>query len=333
VPKRRPAASAQGRRGLTARGQPAGPAGSLPHRGSSAIMPPSLVDTDADSRRRAVPNHRFRYWLRRMVRGRWRSDSVVAYDGEFGHELKGVVPYAYWLHRQGRLRRTSSALDTRCFYFFSPRHEERELRRRHRPLRDFPIYTVFTPSLDRRRWLAPPLRERYANDRFKWPRPPLVISNKFSREWDGDPVNYLDLFALRALLVLLRDRYTIIYNRPGVGEMVTDHQALLELGDHELLAREFPDVIRLSDFWRANRDLTFNTLQCMVYANCERFISVQGGPSVLASYFGGRNVIFVRKGSELDSGAYGWFDQFSGCRVLPVSDPAALLATVRREFG
>jgi hypothetical protein len=282
---------------------------------------------------REIPNRRFRYWLRRVVRGRWRGDSVVSYDGEFGHELKGVVPYAYWLHQQGRLRRTVSALDTRCFYFFSPEHEERKVHRRHRALRDFPLYDVFTSGLDRWRWLAPPLRETYANRRFQWPKPPLVISNKFSREWDGDPVNYLDLSALRALLALLQDRYTIIYNRPGADEIVPDHQKLLELGDRELLAREYPRVIRLSDFWRAHRDLTFNTLQCMVYANCQHFISVQGGPSVLASYFGGRNIIFVRLGSELTSGAYRWFDQFSGCRVFPVGDLAALLATARREFA
>ena len=267
------------------------------------------------------------------MRGRWFGDAVVAYQGEFGYELKGVVPYAYWLHQQGRLKKTISVPDTRCFYFFSPRHEEREVPRRYKSLRDFPVYEVHTPSLDRWRWTPPPLREVYANQRFRWPKPPLIISNKYSREWNGGPVNYLDLPALRGLLDLLQEHYTILYNRPGAGEIVPDQQESLALGDDELLAREYPRVIRFSNLWRENRDLTFNTLQCMVYAGCQHFISVQGGPSVLASYFGGRNIIFVRQGPELENGAYHWFDQLAGCRVFPVSDDNALLATARREFA
>jgi len=276
---------------------------------------------------------RFRYWVRRILRGRWRGDSSVNYDGEFGHELKGVVPYAYWLHRQGRLKKTIGAPDTRCFYYFSPQHEERKTKRRYKSLRDFPLYLVYTPHLDRWRWLPPPLRDVYASQRFQWPKPPLVISNKYTREWNDDPVNFLDIPALRALFDLFQDRYTILYNRPGAGQIVPDQQEDLALGEHELLTREFPNVIQFSNLWRENSDLTFNTLQCMVYAACEHFISVQGGPSVLASYFGGRNIIFVRQGSELTSGAYQWFDQFSGCRVFPVGDNATLLSTARREFA
>ena len=47
------------------------------------------------------------------------------YFGEFGFELLAVVPYAYWLHRQGFLERTVGGLDTRCLYYFSKNHEER----------------------------------------------------------------------------------------------------------------------------------------------------------------------------------------------------------------
>ena len=182
-----------------------------------------------------MSNRRLRYWVRRILRGRWLADSAVAYRGEFGYELKGVVPYAYWLQRQGRLKKTTSVADTRCFYFFSPQHEERDGHRRCKSLRDFPIYDVHAPFLDRWRWVPPPLRQAHTNQRFPWPKPPLVISNKYSMEWGERPINYLRFTALRALLEgLLQGRYTILYNRPGPAEIVPDQQEDLALGDQSV---------------------------------------------------------------------------------------------------
>ena len=53
------------------------------------------------------------------------------YFGEFGFELLAVVPYAYWLYRQGRLERTIGGVDTRCLYYFSENHEERPVKRHY----------------------------------------------------------------------------------------------------------------------------------------------------------------------------------------------------------
>ena len=61
------------------------------------------------------------------------------YFGEFGFELFAVVPYAYWLHRQGRLERTIGGLDTRCLYYFSENHEERPVKRHYVPITEYPV--------------------------------------------------------------------------------------------------------------------------------------------------------------------------------------------------
>ena len=53
------------------------------------------------------------------------------YLGEFAFELLAVIPYAYWLHTQGRLDLTVSTADTRCLYYFSKHHEERPVPRRY----------------------------------------------------------------------------------------------------------------------------------------------------------------------------------------------------------
>ena len=59
-----------------------------------------------------------------------------------------------------------------------------------------------------------------------------------------------------------------------------------------------------------------------------------GGSSYLASYFGGTNVVFARRGWEVASGAYEqWFDRFSGARVIAAGSPRELLEAAERELG
>jgi hypothetical protein len=71
-----------------------------------------------------------------------------------------------------------------------------------------------------------------------------------------------------------------------------------------------------------------------VFAGCDKSVSVLGGSSYLASYFGGINVVYARRGWEVDCDAYtGWFDRFSGARVVPAATPDALLRAVERELA
>ena len=80
--------------------------------------------------------------------------------------------------------------------------------------------------------------------------------------------------------------------------------------------------------------MTFNELQLRLFATNSHFVSVLGGASYLASYFGGTNVVYAQHGWEVDCGAYdNWFGQFSGARVVAASTPNGLLEAVRREFA
>jgi hypothetical protein len=95
----------------------------------------------------------------------------------------------------------------------------------------------------------------------------------------------------------------------------------------------FPEVLTIQELHAAHPDLTFNELQLRLFATCERFVSVLGGASYLASYFGGTNVVYAQAGWEVDCGAYeGWFHRFSGARVVAVADPDDLLRAVRTEL-
>ena len=71
----------------------------------------------------------------------------------------------------------------------------------------------------------------------------------------------------------------------------------------------------------------------MLHSNCEHFISVQGGNCVLASYFGGTNIIFARAGAELSCNAYnGHYKRYSNCNVLHHNNYKDLLTCIKSNY-
>ena len=272
-------------------------------------------------------------------------DHGTQYLGEFAFELLAVVPYACWLQQQGRLEFTVSTADTSCLYPFSPNHIERGTARTYVPITEYPIgergkdqFDVrgFPEVLDTARWAPPPYGDLYRDGRFAWAKPPVVVCNKTSDErylGAGPPVNHIDVETLLTLVGRLRDRYTVIYDRPQPADIVNDHSEIHDLGDIGAVADAYPDVLTIQALHAEHPGLTFNELQLRLFASCERFVSVLGGSSYLASLFGGTNVVYAQQGWEVSCGAYdGWFERFSGARVVATATPDALLAAVEREF-
>jgi hypothetical protein len=267
------------------------------------------------------------------------------YFGEFAFELLAVVPYAYWLHQQGRLEFTVSTEDTRALYYFSPRHLERSTPRRYVPITEYPIgergapfydQPAFPSELDTTRWSPPPYRDIYRDDRFAWAKPIVVVGNKTSDEpflaRDG-PVNTIPTDTLLEVVGRLTSRYTVVYNRPRETDMVGDHGVAHEIGDLEAVTQAFPEVVTIQALRARHPELGYNELQLRLYAGCERFVSVLGGGSYLASWFGGTNVVYAQQGWEVDCGAYErWFDRFSGAKVIAVATPHDLLRAVDQHL-
>jgi hypothetical protein len=267
------------------------------------------------------------------------------YFGEFAFELLAVIPYAYWLHRQGSLSFTVSTADTSCLYYFSPRHEERGRRRGYVPITEYPIgrpgairydHKGFPITLDTSKWLPPPYRAVYRDERFRWPKDTCVVYNKTSDErylHRGFSVNTMDTGLVLAVIGRLRQRYQVVYVRPRAEDIVGDHQAIRETGDLEAVERAYPDVLTIQQLHEQHPDLTFNELQLRVLSGAERFVSVLGGGSYLASYFGGTNVVYARRGWEVSAIAFdNWFHLFSGARVVAASTPRELMRTIEREL-
>lgn len=267
------------------------------------------------------------------------------YFGEFAFELLAVIPYAYWLHTQGLLEGTIGVSDTRPLYWFSPRHEERAVARDYVPITEYPVGVRgifrydrkgFPSELGTSRWQPPPYREVYRDDRFRWHRETVVICNKFTDEeytWHRGPANFIDVPTLLELIGKLRSRFQVIYVRPRASDIVNDHQVIHEYGDIDAVMRAYPDVLTIQQLRARYPEFGFNELQLRVFAASSRFISVLGGSSYLASYFGGTNIVLARRGWEVACNAYErWFDRFSGARVVAVGSAGELLRLAESEF-
>jgi hypothetical protein len=267
------------------------------------------------------------------------------YFGEFAFELLAVIPYAYWLHRNGQLKFTQACADTRGLYYFSPSHEELDYRRSYVPITDYPSARTsilrwdvhaFPQYLDTAKWIAPPYKKTYRNDIFRWPKELVIVCNKYTAEPSvsfGRVVNFLPVPVLVKLLELLTPHYQVVYVRPRAEDIVGDHQAIRDLGEFEVIRARFPDVLTIQQIHAAHPQLSFNELQLQLFANCERFVSVLGGSAFLASYFGGTNVVYACKGWEVTCNAYAnWFHLFSGAKVLSARTHREYLEVIRREF-
>lgn len=282
---------------------------------------------------------------------------VVDCHAEFSIELVLAVPYAYWLHTHGLLKKTISVSDTKALYYFSPDHEEKYSFRtidnvaagldrlpnnwiHHNPA----VSNGKAGVLDFSSWMMPPYKSVYKNDIFEFDKPLLIVSNKYASEWGGPPINYIDIATLDTLFGILKDKYTVVYKRPRPKEYACDENELVRVGnirsdvdgmgmitDYDLC--KMHNVIDYSELLLNYPNLSYNTFQFLLFANCDNYISVQGGNSHICSLFGKININYIVKGKELRPGYFdesGWYYRMNKCNTLPVQSYTELIDAVKR---
>jgi hypothetical protein len=244
----------------------------------------------------------------------------ISFDGEFGPELQFVLPFAYWHYKNGTLKSTRSSKFTKEFYFFSPDHSEEFSTRTNEGNYNFEVPRIlYSHDYNMRKWLAVPLKDYYKNEVYKFAKPLLVIANRYNMEWDGPPISFFDIPTLDYMISALKHDYTIVYNRPRPENITEDNSESYDLNEFDWLQSEHPEVKLLQDLFDENKSSVnnFNHLQLMVYANANHFISIHGGTSVLASYFGGVNLILSKQGPEHHFNCYQTlYPQLSGAKIL-----------------
>eukprot|EP00271_Cylindrocystis_brebissonii_P000733 TRINITY_DN1095_c0_g1_i7.p1 TRINITY_DN1095_c0_g1~~TRINITY_DN1095_c0_g1_i7.p1 ORF type:complete len:443 (-),score=32.33 TRINITY_DN1095_c0_g1_i7:138-1466(-) len=253
------------------------------------------------------------------------NDAVnIFFQGEFGYELMVVLPFAYYHFLQGTLGTTKSCGDSSAalLYWFSERHEHVEGCARDdykNLLRPYGWMRGLHKSRIPPEWYPPPLAQHFREWGKLWKIPPhsklIIISNKLSNEWFKGPVNILDLPTIKRTIRSYMDAgFYVIYNRAG-NAVPEDKWQLADnpgfrLDDYKVIRKlrlqePYRSRLRLvQDIAEEYPDLSFNEVQFRLMARSKCFISVQGGNSIVSSYFGGTNIIFARRGFELDFKAY-----------------------------
>ncbi len=262
----------------------------------------------------------------------------IQFFGEFSPELKFVLPYAYWHYKNGTLGKTISTSDTKELYYFSKRHIERN---EERSWNDFNFDIHIPNSEDHnliynfRKWQQVPLKKHYKNTVLLFDKPILIIANKYNEEWEEAPINFISTSMLSKINALLSHRYQIIYNRPSNDLIVNDNSKIEELNDHEFISNECPQMINAMSLYQKEkaRFNNYNHYQLALYANCESFISVHGGGAVLASYFGGVNIIYSQRGHEAYFNEFDTiYPKLSNAKIIHVKDDLSLIRKVADEY-
>ena len=125
----------------------------------SEVLPPAARNLLIDGTRFRL--HQLKYFFRDRV---WkRPYKVIDWHGEFGAEIKWAVPFAYWHHLNGTLKKTISSKDTKHFYYFSQDHTEIDRQRKYLTTPEVPNSEDHNFEYDLSKWERVPFREKYAD--------------------------------------------------------------------------------------------------------------------------------------------------------------------------
>jgi len=258
---------------------------------------------------------------------------IVNHHGvEFGYELISVIPYAYWLYENNMLEGTVSHNDTKEIYYFSRNHKEILGKRHSKHVRTcmkeglIPNIFIHVKRLNEKQWSPPPYNIVYKNDQFHFD---AVVCNKYNVELGGKPVNYYPPEQLIEIFEQLKGK-NVLYSHMTKEMGYDDKVESLELNEWDVV-RQYPNVTTIQAVI-SETGFTYNHAQLMIYANAELFITLQGGSSIFASYFGGTNIIYAVVGHELKCGAFNnWYHKFSGSEVVHCTEYNDVITKIKEH--
>ena len=276
---------------------------------------------------------------------------VLDYEGEFGAELVLFLPYVTWLSEAGLLRNTKIVIyaGMRCFYDHLDCGElvEKRALRRHvkeeERLACLPVKNEHTFGLARRSpfHVFPDLRRKFQALPLPRPfsessKPLVVIHNKFTIEFKGQPVNFIGPELLDGLLQRLEREFTVVYIRHGMtpepADYSKDDNFFLPFDERAVL-KAHPDVScfddAYADYQREGGTWDLNTYKNVLYSRCYHFISSQGGGTMHMTFFSGSLLMILhREGREehlvYGNGYFGFVSNPPPIRVICLNDDELL---------
>ena len=238
---------------------------------------------------------------------------IIDVHPEFGYELAISAPYAYWLHKQGKLDKVIICKGMSPFYYFcdevEERYEQRSVNNQVNGVENLPnqwihhnAKKVFGKNLsemtdqeqfeangvlDYSEWIAPPYKDIYYDETISLPKKYVVISNRFNLEHGQEPIGYFDIESLYFMFDYFSSNgYDVIYKRPTNIEFATDENEWLSrnisanveghgiMTDFDLV-KHFDNVHLLDDVI-SNLGLEYNIAQLKIFARSSGFVSMGG---------------------------------------------------------
>ena len=182
-------------------------------------------------------------------------------------------------------------------------------------------------------------RPEVAADTTFTAKPLFMIFNKYTPEihLGGTPKNFIPLDALQEILDYLSPRYHVVYIRLERKELLQadDLRASGTFGDKAMIRQRYTNnqVFILDDLADTLDAEAVNLLIFALGAHCRNFVSVQGGNSQVASFFGGQNYVLVKgKVSEVTHGDYTYYWRYANTKVKMVRKQEVLVQRVKENM-
>ena len=203
---------------------------------------------------------------------------IIDTNPEFGVELTLVVPYAFWLHKQGKLEKVITSKGMRPFYYFCDDVEEKYeyrtvdnavagmgsipndwiygLKQNARLYKnEWPDWEEFANVdrgcgiLDYSKWELPDYNEQFKDNELALDKPTIMICNRYNWEHGEPPTGYFDINCLYNIFNYLTTRgYDVIYKRPRNTEFPLDQNETFTLNNEETLTADVQGLGMIDDF-------------------------------------------------------------------------------------
>ena len=234
---------------------------------------------------------------------------------EFGYEMIALYPYAYYQYLQGESIKIITNKGMKPFYFFAEVIEYHEKNRNWwyegKTTGVELLYFqgcanafIHKPELDLSCFAVPDLKALAKNDIYE--KDSVYIANRYNNEWTinpelNRPINFFSLEVLDKIFKKLKNRQIYYFSTYGIKDF-EDGTPQLQLNDYEF-CQNYRNVTHIADICDINDSNSYNNEQLRILSNCTQAITMNGGSSILASYFPLKNLIYY-KPVKLSNGGY-----------------------------
>tara|TARA_R110000751_G_scaffold22719_1_gene63755 strand:+ start:13187 stop:14212 length:1026 start_codon:yes stop_codon:yes gene_type:complete len=203
---------------------------------------------------------------------------IIDTNPEFGIELTLVVPYAYWLHTKGKLKKVITSKGMAPFYYFCDNVEEKyesrtvdntaanmdsipnnwiyglkEYAELYKD--DWPDWEEFANVergcgiLKYDQWSMPDYNNQFKDDNFRLDKPTIMVCNRYNWEHGQPPSGYFDIQCLYNIFNYLTSKgYDIVYKRPKNTEFPLDQNEVHTVQRQEMLTANVEGIGHIDDF-------------------------------------------------------------------------------------